>query len=178
MSKAGARVHMVGYVGSDTAGQSMAKALTAAGVDVDHVQVRSSSVQEVARPVADAELRTGRREELVAFRADQRLCSFPGVALRVNTPGCWRTAGRCRGSHWSRFHAAVVTLGRHGTDTCSVLTSGRWDRLGLRLLRTRAGLHRKAWADCRRRGRRRGDEERLPNYTGQRCGSRGRTYAG
>ncbi|MEW1836593.1 PfkB family carbohydrate kinase [Nonomuraea angiospora] len=53
MSKAGARVHMVGYVGSDTAGQSMTKALTAAGVDVDHVQVlcgRTSSVVLLIEP--------------------------------------------------------------------------------------------------------------------------------
>ncbi|MFG1711236.1 carbohydrate kinase family protein [Nonomuraea sp. M3C6] len=53
LSQAGGRVHMVGYVGSDTAGQSMMKALTAAGVDVDHVQVlhgRTSSVVLLIEP--------------------------------------------------------------------------------------------------------------------------------
>ncbi|MGP4097167.1 carbohydrate kinase family protein [Nonomuraea sp. KM90] len=53
LRQAGARVHMVGYVGADTAGQSMTSALSAAGVDIDHVQVlpgRTSSVVLLIEP--------------------------------------------------------------------------------------------------------------------------------
>ncbi|RVX37914.1 ribokinase/fructoselysine 6-kinase [Nonomuraea polychroma] len=53
LSQAGARVHMVGYVGADAAGQNMTKTLTAAGVDVDHVQVlpgHTSSVVLLIEP--------------------------------------------------------------------------------------------------------------------------------
>ncbi|AQZ68595.1 Ribokinase [[Actinomadura] parvosata subsp. kistnae] len=53
LSRAGARVHMVGYVGSDAAGQRMTTTLTAAGVDVEHVQVlqgRTSSVVLLIEP--------------------------------------------------------------------------------------------------------------------------------
>ncbi|MEO3875316.1 carbohydrate kinase family protein [Nonomuraea sp. B12E4] len=47
LSQAGARVHMVGYVGADPAGQRMTKALTAAGVDVDPVQVLDGHTSSV-----------------------------------------------------------------------------------------------------------------------------------
>ncbi|MEV0614833.1 PfkB family carbohydrate kinase [Nonomuraea sp. NPDC050404] len=53
LSKAGARVHMVGYVGADAAGKRMKTALTGAGIDVDHVQVlegRTSSVVLLVEP--------------------------------------------------------------------------------------------------------------------------------
>ncbi|UBU12532.1 carbohydrate kinase family protein [Nonomuraea gerenzanensis] len=53
LSEAGARVHMVGYVGADAAGQRMTTALTAAGVNADHVQVlngRTSSVVLLIEP--------------------------------------------------------------------------------------------------------------------------------
>lgn len=53
LSHAGGRVHMVGYVGADAAGQNMTKALATARVDVDHVQVlpgRTSSVVLLIEP--------------------------------------------------------------------------------------------------------------------------------
>ncbi|MFI7708616.1 carbohydrate kinase family protein [Nonomuraea sp. NPDC049480] len=53
LSQAGGRVHMVGYVGADAAGQTMTNTLTAARVDIDHVQVlpgRTSSVVLLIEP--------------------------------------------------------------------------------------------------------------------------------
>jgi sugar/nucleoside kinase (ribokinase family) len=53
LSHAGARVHMVGYVGGDAAGRNMTKTLAAAGVDVDHVRVlrgHTSSVVLLIEP--------------------------------------------------------------------------------------------------------------------------------
>ncbi|TYB53438.1 hypothetical protein FXF51_49180 [Nonomuraea sp. PA05] len=47
LSQAGARVHMVGYVGADAAGQKMTATLTAAGVDIDHVQVLDGHTSSV-----------------------------------------------------------------------------------------------------------------------------------
>ncbi|WP_336216540.1 carbohydrate kinase family protein [Nonomuraea sp. LPB2021202275-12-8] len=47
LSQVGARVHMVGYVGADAAGQRMTTALTAAGVDVNHVQVLDGHTSSV-----------------------------------------------------------------------------------------------------------------------------------
>ncbi|TMR93042.1 carbohydrate kinase family protein [Nonomuraea basaltis] len=48
LSEAGGRVHMVGYVGSDAAGRNLTNTLTAAGVDVDHVQVLPGHTSSVA----------------------------------------------------------------------------------------------------------------------------------
>ncbi|TMR22646.1 carbohydrate kinase family protein [Nonomuraea turkmeniaca] len=53
LSQAGGRVNMVGYVGADAAGRNMTKTLTAAGVDVEHVQVlpgHTSSVVLLIEP--------------------------------------------------------------------------------------------------------------------------------
>ncbi|RVX44905.1 sugar/nucleoside kinase (ribokinase family) [Nonomuraea polychroma] len=53
LSQAGGRVHMIGYVGTDTAGQNMINLLTAAGVDVGQVQVlegRTSTVVLLVEP--------------------------------------------------------------------------------------------------------------------------------
>ncbi|QFY12945.1 hypothetical protein GBF35_46010 [Nonomuraea phyllanthi] len=53
LSQAGGRVHMVGYIGADAAGRNMTNALTAAGVDVEHVQTlpgRTSSVVLLIEP--------------------------------------------------------------------------------------------------------------------------------
>ncbi|MGA4993836.1 carbohydrate kinase family protein [Nonomuraea bangladeshensis] len=53
LSQAGGRVHMVGYIGDDDAGRNMRKTLTAAGANVDHVQVlpgRTSSVVLLIEP--------------------------------------------------------------------------------------------------------------------------------
>jgi sugar/nucleoside kinase (ribokinase family) len=56
LSQAGGRVHMVGYVGADEAGRNMTKALTAAGVDIEHVQVlpgQTSSVVLLIEPTGE-----------------------------------------------------------------------------------------------------------------------------
>jgi sugar/nucleoside kinase (ribokinase family) len=47
LSRAGGRVRMVGYVGSDAAGQRMTTTLTTAGVDVEHVQVLGGHTSSV-----------------------------------------------------------------------------------------------------------------------------------
>lgn len=53
LSRAGGRVHMVGYVADDAAGQNMTDALTSAGVDIEHVRTlpgRTSSVVLLIEP--------------------------------------------------------------------------------------------------------------------------------